>query len=140
LRKTGSNRDHRRVPSRAQLIQAAFDAFAAGDLTPLEALFDPDAEWVGIPGGGWEGGTSECAGRSTIVDRFKHHYSNGRRFTAEEFIERGDRVAVGVTIHNPTWSSPVKVFKVFTFKPDENVVVRLNDCIDESYARQALAA
>ena len=31
-------------------------------------------------------------------------------------------------------------FKVFTFEPDENVVVRMNDCLDESYALQLLAA
>jgi hypothetical protein len=29
---------------------------------------------------------------------------------------------------------------VFTFDPGEDVVVRMNDCIDESYALQVLAA
>ena len=32
------------------------------------------------------------------------------------------------------------MFKVFTFEPGEDVVVRMNDCIDESYALQVLAA
>jgi hypothetical protein len=40
----------------------------------------------------------------------------------------------------PDWSGPVKVFKVFTFRAGENVVVQMNDCIDESYALQVLAA
>jgi hypothetical protein len=36
-------------------------------------------------------------------------------------------------------SGPVTFFKVFTFGPRDDVVVRLNDCIDESYALQVLA-
>jgi hypothetical protein len=32
------------------------------------------------------------------------------------------------------------MFKVLTFQPGTNVVVRMNDCIDESYALQVLAA
>ena len=30
--------------------------------------------------------------------------------------------------------------KVFTFRPDEDVVVQMNDCIDDSYALQVPAA
>ena len=40
----------------------------------------------------------------------------------------------------PEWSGPVTMFKVFTFDPRGALVVRLNDCIDESYALQVLAA
>jgi hypothetical protein len=40
----------------------------------------------------------------------------------------------------PEWSGPVTLFKVFTFAPHDDVVVRMNDCIDESYALQVLAA
>jgi hypothetical protein len=32
------------------------------------------------------------------------------------------------------------MFKVFTFAPGRDVVIRLNDCIDESYALQVLTA
>jgi len=34
----------------------------------------------------------------------------------------------------------VQTFKVFAFARDEGIVVRLNDCIDESYALQVLVA
>ena len=125
---------------RQDLLRFAFAALAEGDLGPFAKLLDPDARWVGIPQGGPEGETPACAGRTAIVDRFGKHYENGRRFTADERIEEGDRVAVGLTIADPAWSGPVKVFKVFTFREGEDVVVRMNDCIDESYALQVLAA
>ena len=104
-------------------------------------LFAPDAKWIGVPGGAGEGGKAyACTDRSQIVGLLRRHHKNGRRFTVGELIEQGDRVAVGVTITNPDWSGPVTTFKVFTFRPGENVVVRMNDCIDESYALQVLAA
>jgi hypothetical protein len=34
----------------------------------------------------------------------------------------------------------VSVFKVFAFERGEDVVVRMNDCLDESYALQVLVA
>lgn len=125
--------------ARQDLLRQAFAGLAEGDLQPFETLFDPDAKWVGVPHGGWEGETATCTDRSAIVGRLRRHSRNGRRFTAEGFIEEGDRVAVGVTITDPRWSGPVKVFKVFTFRVGENVVVRMNDCLDESYALQVLA-
>jgi hypothetical protein len=36
--------------------------------------------------------------------------------------------------------APVTLFRVFAFAPDRDAVVRLNDCIDESYALQVLVA
>jgi ketosteroid isomerase-like protein len=131
----------REVNGRPQLIQDAFAALASGDLGPFKKLFAPDAKWIGIPGAAGEGGKAyECESRSQIVGRLEQHHKNGRRFTLGELIEQGDRVAVGFTINNPDWSRPVNTFKVFTFRPGENVVVRMNDCIDESYALQVLAA
>jgi ketosteroid isomerase-like protein len=126
--------------ARQELLRHAFAGLADGDLRPFEELFDADARWAGVPHGGHEGETAECADRSVIVARLARHHKKGRRFTAEEFIEERDRVAVGVTITDPGWSGPVKVFRVFTFRPGENVVVRMNDCVDESYALQVLAA
>jgi hypothetical protein len=38
------------------------------------------------------------------------------------------------TLFDP--DAKVKVFKVFTFRAGESVVVRMNDCIDESYVLQ----
>ncbi len=128
------------MADRPQLIRDAFAAFATGDLAPFERLFAPDATWVGVPGGGENGEPAVCADRATTVGRLRRHYEHGRRFTAGKVVESCDRVAVAVTIVNPEWSGPVSVFKVFTFRPGDDVVVRLNDCIDESYALQVLAA
>jgi ketosteroid isomerase-like protein len=128
------------VTDRPQLIKDAFAALASGDPGRFKELFAADAKWIGVPGGAGEGGKAyECESRKQIVGRLEQHHKNGRRFTLGELIEQGDRVAVGVAIHNPDWSGPVNTFKVFTFKPGENVVVRMNDCIDESYALQVLA-
>jgi hypothetical protein len=40
---------------------------------------------------------------------------------------------------SPEWSDSVTLYRVFTFDTS-NAVVRLNDCIDESYALQILVA
>ena len=128
------------MSDRPQLIRDAFAELASGDLGPFKTLFAPDARWIGIPGGAGEGSKAyACEDRSQIVGRLEQHHKNGRRFTVEELIEQGDRVAVGVTITTPEWSGPVTTFKVFTFRQGENVVVQMNDCIDESYALQVLA-
>ena len=78
--------------------------------------------------------------RSEIVSLLGRHYANGRRFTLGEMIEQGDRIAVEMAVANPEWSEPVSVYKVFSFRAGDDVVIRLSDCIDESYALQVLAA
>jgi ketosteroid isomerase-like protein len=128
------------VAERVELIRQAFAALDTGDLEPLKALFDSDGKWIGVPQRGEEDETPSCPNRAAIVDRLEHHHAAGRRFQLGKAIEDRDRVAVEVTILAPEWSGPVQVFKVFTFAPDKDVVVRLNDCIDESYALQVLAA
>ena len=116
-------------------IQAAFAGLDRGDLEAFRTLFDPDARWVGIPQGD---DTAVCSDRATIVDRLARHHAGGRRFELGRLIEDGDRVAVETTVLAPEWSGPVTVYKVFTFRPGSDVVVQMNDCIDESYARQVL--
>ena len=75
-----------------------------------------------------------------IVARLERLHRNGRRFQLGKLIETGDRVAVELTLLSPEWSGPVTLFRVFTFASDRDAVVRLNDCVDESYALQVLAA
>jgi len=125
------------MADRGEMIRRAFAAYEDGDMALLEGLFDPEARWLGVPSGG---DTPECPDRSAIVDVLRRHRDHGRRFELGDVIEEGDRVAVAVTVLNPEWSGPVQAYKVFTFRSGENVVVRMNDCIDESYARQLLAA
>jgi ketosteroid isomerase-like protein len=128
------------VSERQEAIRHAYAAYGAGDLEPLRALFDPEARWVGVHTGREESDTAFCVNRHTIIERLAQHRDHGRRFALGDMIERGDRIAVELTIVNPEWAGPVTVFKVFTFRPEETIVVRLNDCIDESYALQVLAA
>jgi|GEM_PF-7112820 len=42
---------------REQRLRAAFAALDRGDVEPFEALFRPDAQWLGVPGRDWDGGT-----------------------------------------------------------------------------------
>jgi ketosteroid isomerase-like protein len=125
------------VSPRERLIEGAYDALDRGDLAPFRALVEEDAKWVGIPQGG---DTPVCPNRATIVDRLAHQHERGRRFELGKLIEDGDRVAVETTVLAPEWSGPVTIFKVFTFRPGSDVVVQMNDCIDESYARQVLSS
>ena len=125
---------------RQELVRRAFAALDNGDIEPFRELLDPDAKWVAIPQGGDVAETPTCASRAAIVDRLKRLHSNGRRFQLGKLIEAGDRVAVEVTLLSPEWSGPVTLFRVFTFGSRGDAVVRLNDCIDESYALQVLVA
>ena len=115
------------MADRKQLIRDAFAGLAARDVEPIRDLFTADARWVGVPSGETE--IAMCPNRES-----------GRGFVLGGLIEGGDRVAAEVTVSDPSWSGPVTIFKVFTFGSGEDKVVRLNDCIDESYARQVLAA
>jgi ketosteroid isomerase-like protein len=128
------------MADRQQLVRRAFAALDGGDITRFRELFDPDAEWVAIPQGGPGAETPACASRAAIVDRLERHHRNGRRFEVGKLIEEGDRVAVETTVLAPEWSGPVTLFRVLTFRPGGDKVVRMNDCIDESYALQILAA
>jgi SnoaL-like domain len=125
------------VTQRQRLIRDAFGALDAGRPDGLRALFAAEAEWVGVPSGD---DTARCGSRGEIVELLARHHAGGRRFTLGRMLEDRDRVAVEFTVANPAWSSPVTTFKVFAFRPGEDVVVRLNDCLDESYALQVLAA
>jgi uncharacterized protein len=128
----------RQESRRQSLLRAAFTALAAGDTEPLRALLEPQAQWIGIPQGETAADTPTCPNQTAIIDLLEHHYANGRRFQLGKLIEERDRIAAELTIHNPTWSGPVTIYRVFTFHG--NTIVRLNDCIDESYALQILKA
>jgi ketosteroid isomerase-like protein len=125
------------MAGRQQLIRDAFAALERGDTAKLRGLFAPDAEWVGIP---HEDAAGICANRREVLDLLESHHANGRHFALGRMIEARDRVAVEVAVTSSEWSGPVETFKVFAFRSGEDVVVRLNDCIDESYALQVLAA
>jgi len=127
------------MADRKERVRHAFEALDRGDVSPFRELFAPDAMWIAVPQGG-KGETPSCTSRGAIVDRLKQLHKSGRRFELGKLIEEGDRIAIETIVSAPEWSGPVTLFKVFTFDPARDVVVRLNDCIDESYALQVLAA
>ena len=124
---------------RKELVRRAFAALDSGEIEPFRDLLDPDAKWIAIPHGDIAE-TPTCASRAAIIDRLKRLHRNGRRFQLGKLIEAGDRVAVELTLLAPEWSGPVTMFRVFTFESGGDNVMRLNDCIDESYALQVLVA
>ncbi len=127
------------MPERQQLVQEAFAALEKGEFEPFKKLLDRDAKWVAVPQGENVAETPTCMNRAAILNRLKRIQENGRRFRVGKVIEEGDRVAVEVTVLSPEWSDSVTLYRVFTFDPSGSVV-RLNDCIDESYALQVLVA
>jgi len=128
------------MAERQERVSRAFAALNEGDVEPFRVLLDADAEWVAIPQGDPVADTPRCTGRGAIVNRLKRVHKNGRRFSLGKVIETDDRLAAEVTVESPEWSAPVTVYRVFTFRPGTDVAVRLNDCIDESYALQVLVA
>ncbi len=128
------------MSDRQELLRRAFAALDNGDIEPFRELLDPDAKWVAIPQGSDVSETPTCSSRTAIVDRLTRLHRHGRRFELGKVIEAGNRVAVEVTLLSPEWSGPVTLFRVFTFGHGGAGVVRLNDCIDESYALQVLVA
>ncbi len=125
---------------RQELVRQAFAALDNGNVAPFRELLDPHAKWVAIPQGGDVAETPICTNRAAIIDRLESLHTKGRRFQLGKLIEAGDRVAAEVTLLAPEWAGPVTLFRVFAFEPGKNAVVRLNDCIDESYALQVLVA
>ncbi len=125
---------------RQELVRRAFAALDRGDTEPFRELLAPDAKWVAIPQGVDVAETPTCTSGAAIIDRLNRLHKNGRRFQVGKLLEAGDRVAVEVTALSPEWSEPVTLFRVFTFGPGGDAVVRMNDCIDESYALQVLVA
>ena len=128
------------MADRQNLVRRAFAALDSGDIEPFKELLAPDAKWVAIPQGADVAETPTCASGAAIIDRLNRLHRNGRRFQIGKLLEAGDRVAVEVTVLSPEWADPVTLFRVFTFGRGGDAVVRMNDCIDESYALQVLVA
>ena len=54
-----------------------------------------------------------------------------------ECVDQGDAVAVGLRVSQPDWSESIAVFKRFTFRPDADVVIGMQDCTDRDDALSA---
>lgn len=54
-------------------------------------------------------------------------------------IERGARVAVGLTVTDPHWPGKAESFKVFTFREPGDEILLLQDCVDRADALASLS-
>ena len=54
-----------------------------------------------------------------------------------ETVDDGETVVVGLRVSQPDWSGTVEVFKRFTFRPDADVVIGMQDCADRDDALSA---
>jgi ketosteroid isomerase-like protein len=45
------------MPERTQRLREGFAALERGRLAEIETLFAERAQWLGVPGSGWEGAT-----------------------------------------------------------------------------------
>ena len=54
-----------------------------------------------------------------------------------ETVDQGDVVIVGLRVSQPDWSGSVDVFKRFTFRHDDDVVIGMQDCADRDHALSA---
>jgi hypothetical protein len=68
------------------------------------------------------------------VDLLERRHGQGRTFEPTECVERGSQVVVGLTVSHPDWPLPGHTFKVFTFRPEDDVVIRIQDCVDRGDA------
>jgi hypothetical protein len=74
-----------------------------------------------------------------VVDLLAQHHRNGRRFEPTEFLEEASRVAVGMSVTDPSWDGKAQVFKVFTFREPGDAAVLLQDCAGRDDALAHLA-
>lgn len=77
------------------IVQAAYQAFLAGDMSRLLALLDPDVVWKPVTGAAsWVPTAGECQGVASVADFFRRvaettHFS---RFEPQRFVAQGDTV------------------------------------------------
>jgi hypothetical protein len=70
-----------------------------------------------------------------VVDLLAQHHESGRRYAPNEFVEAGDRVAVGLEIGDARWQGETaQVYKVFGFRDDDGAAILLQDCVDREDA------
>ncbi|MBL1081168.1 nuclear transport factor 2 family protein [Streptomyces actinomycinicus] len=86
----------RECSPRLALVQAAYEAFRAGDSAALLDVLDPEVEWVHPDGMADYGLGGTCVGHQGVREFLSRVPAvlGGMRLYPEEFVESGDRVVV----------------------------------------------
>jgi ketosteroid isomerase-like protein len=72
------------------LLLRGYRAFLAGDLDAIEAMLDPEVEWIGA------GEVAAIADRSDVLDILRDRVAEGYQVTVDRCIGVGDDVVVSM--------------------------------------------
>jgi hypothetical protein len=72
-----------------QLVRETWDALSQGDLSPLQAVFAPDAKWRAVEDGPWN-----CENRGQIIDLLTENLKGRLSGHIDDAFEIGGRVVV----------------------------------------------
>lgn len=121
-----------------EIIQRGYEAFSAGDMETVMALFDDDCEWI-QPGESSVSGTFH--GKTELLEQFGRLAEKGLTVKLERLIAEGDTVvaltevsAGGQTGHDAD---------VFTVRNGKTVHVRVHGdtaLLERVYGKKQLAA
>jgi ketosteroid isomerase-like protein len=118
-------------------VHETWDAISRGDLSPLEAVLSPDAQWRAVEDGPWN-----CTNRAAIVEVMGRNLDNGLSGDVEEALEFGHRLVVAFRPTNPApgiWPLDNGIrYLVVTL--DGDLVTELKGCRDRQFAMDYAAA
>ncbi len=114
------------------LLRRCFAAMSAGDLSVLEEALAEDARWRTVVEG-----TTNCAGRRTIVSLIGRSLDGRLRGSIAEMSQHGHRVLVGFRPERPADAADRPLdhgiaYMVVTF--DDGRITELKGCVDRSAA------
>jgi ketosteroid isomerase-like protein len=122
------------VPSEALAIAGrGLDAWRHGDFETLEAILDPQVEWLAIEPGEWD-----CHGRDDVLRTLRERHEQGFTKGRVELVEAGPATVVLLSwpaeIGGPEW--PEETATVVTF--DGGRVTRMQDYATRDAALSAV--
>jgi ketosteroid isomerase-like protein len=89
-----------------ELILRGYRAFVAGDLETIEAMLDPEVEWIGV------GAEAAIADRSDVLEVLRERVAEEYQVTVDRCIGVGDDVVVSMrfsrTELDPTDDRPLQ--------------------------------
>ena len=93
------------------LLLRGYRAFVAGDLDAIEAMLDPEVEWVGV------GEVAGIADRSDVLEVLRDRLAEQYSVTLDRCIGTGDRVVVSMrfsrTEPDPTDERPLQSRRMY---------------------------
>lgn len=119
------------------LIRAAYEAYAGGNIQRMLSFVDPDLEWTYLDPSPENAGPQVCRGRRQLERALQHWAAHGLRAQLEEIAGSGEHVMVcvgapGIDAH---YGGPAddRAYSVLTVR--DGRIVALRDCRDRREAR-----